>query len=283
MREIGVGLVGYGYAGSVFHAPLIESVPGLRLVAVASGNEAKLRADRPEVSRDGTPEALFARPEVGLVVIATPNATHFDLARQALQAGKHVVVDKPFTVTLAEAEELARLASHSGLLLSVFHNRRWDSDFLTLRQLLGRERLGEVSYFESRFDRHRPQVRDRWRERAGPGSGLWYDLGPHLVDQALQLFGMPSAVEATLEIQRHGAQAVDCFRVQLTYPRPRVVLRAGMLGIDNGPRFVVQGSRGHYLKCGLDVQEEALKRGEPPDQAAKGLDSRPWCVDTAWA
>lgn len=140
---------------------------------------------------------------------------------------------------------------------------------------MGGQRLGEVSYLESRFDRYRPQVRDRWRERAGPGSGLWYDLGPHLVDQALQLFGMPSSVEATFEIQRHGAQAVDYFRVQLKYPRLRVVLQAGMLGIDNGLRFVVQGSRGHYLKCGLDVQEEALTRGERPDQAARGLDDRP--------
>lgn len=274
-QAIGVGLIGYGYAGSVFHAPLIGCVPGLRLAAVASGSPAKVKADWPDVPVDASPAGLLARPEVALVVIATPNHLHFDLARQALLAGKHVVVDKPFALASEEADELVRLAGRRQLFLSAFHNRRWDSDFLTLRRLLQAGRLGRVSYFESRFERFRPQVRDRWRERADDGGGLWYDLGPHLVDQALQLFGMPSTVDGALEMQRHGARADDYFRVQLIYPQMRVVLQASMLGCDDGPRFIVQGSGGHYVKYGFDPQEAALKRGERPGSAAWGSDPRP--------
>jgi predicted dehydrogenase len=181
-------------------------------------------------------------------------------------------VDKPFTVTLDEAGELRSLADRLGLLLSVFHNRRWDADFLTLRSLLNDGRLGQITYLESRFERFRPLVRDRWRERAGAGGGLWYDIGPHLLDQALQLFGRPASVQGTLEIQRYAAEAVDYFRVVLMYPGLRVVLQGGMLGIDGGPRLIVQGSKGCYVKHGFDPQEEALKRGENPSHPDWGKD-----------
>ena len=187
MKEtLDVALIGYGYAGKTFHAPLIASVPGLRLAAVGSRDPAKVHADRPAVVVERDAADLLAMP-IDLVVIATPNDTHFDLARRALAAGKHVVVDKPFTVTLAEARELAALAKQRGRILSVFHNRRWDGDFLTVRRLIASGALGDVAYFESHFDRYRPRVRARWREQPGGGGGLWYDLGPHLVDQALQL------------------------------------------------------------------------------------------------
>ena len=209
MQEtLSVALLGYGYAGRTFHAPLIVSVPGLRLTAVGSGNPAKVHVDLPEADV-GTVEEVLARPGIDVVVIATPNDTHVDLARRALEAGKHVVVDKPFTLTLAEARELALLAGRTGRQLSVFHNRRWDADFLTVQRLIAGGELGEIVHFEAHFDRYRPEVRPRRRETSVPGGGLWYDLGPHLVDQALRLFGPPSAVYGDLTRQREGAQAID--------------------------------------------------------------------------
>src|SRR3954462_14666444 len=192
--------------------------------------------------------AVVAQADLDLVVIATPNDTHADLARRALEAGRHVVVDKPFTLTLAEARELAHLAARAGRVLSVFHNRRWDADFLTLRRLVADGTLGEVLALESRFDRFRPEVRKRWREAAIPGGGLWYDLGPHLVDQALRLFGPPSAVYGDLARQREGAEAVDYAHVLLRYPRLRVILHAGMLVPGETPRFTLHGTLGSYVK-----------------------------------
>ena len=268
-----VALLGYGYAGKTFHAPLIASVPGLRLAAVGTGDPAKVRADLPDVAT-GTALEVLARPEVDVAVIATPNATHADLARRALDAGKHVVVDKPFTLTLAEARELTRRATRAGRQLSVFHNRRWDADFLTVRRLVAGGELGEVVHFEAHFDRYRPEVRRRWREAAVPGGGLWHDLGPHLIDQALQLFGPPLAVYGDLARQRAGAEAVDHAHVLLRYPRLRVILHAGMLVPGETPRFTLHGTLGSYVKHGLDTQEDALKRGERPGGPDWGADPR---------
>ncbi|NTW97119.1 MAG: oxidoreductase, partial [Oscillochloris sp.] len=216
-RPLRVGLAGYGFAGKTFHAPLIAETPGLVLFAVASSDPAKVHADWPGVAVLPSPEALCAHPEVDLVVVATPNATHHQIARAALLAGKPVVVDKPFTVSIAEAEDLAALADERGLMLAVFHNRRWDSDFLTLRRLIESGRLGRVVYLESHFDRFRPTVRQRWREQAGPGGGIWYDLGPHLIDQALLLFGPPESLYADIGAQRDGASTDDYFHVTLRY------------------------------------------------------------------
>ncbi len=193
-----VGLVGYGYAGKTFHAPLLGTAPGITLAAIASSKPDVVLADWPEVTVYPTPEALIAAAEIDLVVIATPNDTHAPLASAALAAGKHVVVDKPFTLTVAEAEALQAQAAQVGRVLSVFHNRRWDADFLGLQQLLASGRLGRVTEFTSRFDRYRPEVRQRWREAATIGAGIWYDLGPHLIDQALTLFGLPDAISADL-------------------------------------------------------------------------------------
>ena len=195
---IRVGLVGYGYASKTFHAPLISGTPGLALTTVSSSDAAKVHADWPGAKVVSAAGELLNDPEIDLVVIATPNDTHFPLAKAALEAGKHAVVDKPFTVPLSQARELESLAKHCGRVLSVFHNRRWDSDFLTVRTLIDEGLLGEVCYFESHFDRFRPQVRQRWREQAGPGSGIWYDLGPHLLDQAVVLFGLPVSITVDL-------------------------------------------------------------------------------------
>ncbi|MBO1435621.1 oxidoreductase [Meiothermus sp. CFH 77666] len=265
-RPIHVALIGYGFAGRVFHAPIIQNVPGLRLVTVASSKPEKVKSDWPDLWVSESIEEVINHSELDLVVIATPNATHFDLARRALQAGKHVVVDKPFTILASEARALASLAAERGKVLSVYQNRRWDGDFLTLRKLVLQGVLGEVVYLESHFDRYRPEVQNRWRDQAGPGSGLWYDLGPHLADQALELFGMPQAVYADIAQQRYQAQAPDYFHVLLRYPRLRVVLHASALVPGGSPRFVVHGTEASFASRGLDGQEALLKQGLRPGQ-----------------
>ncbi|VEI69942.1 oxidoreductase [Serratia rubidaea] len=269
-----VGLVGYGYASKTFHAPLIAGTPGLELAAVVSSDAGKVHADWPALPVVSEPQALFNDPTLDLIVIPTPNDTHYPLAQQALAAGKHVVVDKPFTVTLSQARALQQQAQQRGLLLSVFHNRRWDSDFLTLKTLLQEGSLGEVVYFESHFDRFRPQVRQRWREQGGAGSGIWYDLGPHLIDQALQLFGKPQTLFVDLGQLRPGSQSVDYFHALLQYGKRRVVLHGSMLAAAEGPRYVVHGTQGSYIKYGLDPQEDRLKAGERLPQADWGYDMR---------
>lgn len=273
-HRLRAALVGYGYAGRTFHAPLLAGTPGIELVAIASSNPERVHADFPDCPVLDFPE-LTKTGEIDLVVIATPNASHFELAWAALKAGKHVVVDKPFTRTSAEATRLIEFAATQQRMLTVFHNRRWDSDFLTLRSVMDSGQLGAIASFESRFDRFRPDVRDRWRERAGPGTGTWYDLGPHLVDQALVLFGVPDAVTGDLALQRPGAAAPDYFHVTLRYPRCRVLLSSSYLAADPGPRFRVFGHLASFVKHGQDLQESALVRGERPGSPLWGNDPVP--------
>lgn len=275
LPPLNVALVGYGYAGKVFHAPLVAHVPGLRLHAVVSGDPGRVHADFPDARVFADPLDAFADDALDLVVVAAPNAVHASLAVAALEAGRHVVVDKPFAATLAEASAVVDATARTGRIASVFHNRRWDADFLALRALVDEGSLGEVVEFHSHFDRFRPQVPDRWRERAGAGAGLWFDLGPHLVDQALQLFGMPLAVQADIAIQRDGAVVDDFFHVVLRYPRLRAVLHAGALVPAHGLRFAVHGTRGSFTKHGLDVQEAALRDGVAPGAPGWGRDPRP--------
>lgn len=270
-----VALVGYGLAGRVFHAPLIAATPGLALHTVVSSNADKVHADLPGVRVVAEPQVACADSAIDLVVIASPNATHAPLAIAALQAGRHVVVDKPFAIDLAEAQTVAAAADASGRMLAVFHNRRWDADFLALRALLAAGDLGEIAEVHSHFDRFRPVVPDRWRERTGPGAGLWLDLGPHLVDQALQLFGLPDAVQADIAIQRAGAEVDDFFHVVLRYPRLRVVLHAGALVPGAGLRFAVHGTGGSWFKHGLDPQEAALRAGGAPGADGWGVETTP--------
>ena len=273
MQTLNVGLVGYGLAGSVFHAPLIRSVEGLRLTHVASSVAAKVHGDLPDVQVVASPQALFRLPQVDLVVIATPNLMHFPLAKEALLAGKHVVVDKPFVIRAAEGEELARLAVEQGRVLSVFHNRRWDNDFLTVREVIASGLLGAVHTYEAHFDRYRPDVRDRWREQDLPGSGLLYDLGSHLIDQALCLFGPPRTVRGETAVQRPEGKSVDWFRVTLEQEGVRSVLRAGSLVRSPGPRYQIHGATGSFLKHGIDSQEEALRQGQRPGDPGWGRDT----------
>ncbi len=266
-----VALVGYGYAGKLFHAALIGAVPGLRLHVVGSNRPEAVRADWPD-ARVCPPEAAAVHPEADLVVIAAPNDRHAALAEAALRAGKHVVVDKPFTVTLAEARHLARVARETGRLLSVFQNRRWDSDFLAVRAVLASGAIGEAMHVEAHFDRYRPQVRTRWREQAGQGTGIWFDLGPHLVDQALVLLGLPDLVSASFARQRPGAETPDWAHVVLQYGERRAILHASMLVAGGAPRWIVHGTRGSFVKRGMDQQEAQLLAGMAPGAAGWGTD-----------
>jgi predicted dehydrogenase len=279
MLEIGkpirVGLIGYGYAGKTFHAPLIRSVPGLELVLVGSSKLDAVLADLPGLTVCSAREEVATHDGVDLVVIASPNDSHFSLAVEALQAGKHVVIDKPFTVTLAEARSLVELAQKQGRLLSVFHNRRWESEFLATKSIVEGGVLGEISHYESHIDRYRPTVRQRWREDTGPGAGLWFDLGPHLIDSALQLFGLPQSVNASFAVQRKGGKTNDWAHVQLNFEQLRAVLHVSLLVSGGWPRSVLHGTLGSWAKYGADVQEKQLVAGVAPVTSGFGYDPDP--------
>src|SRR2546425_1951713 len=265
---LNVGLVGFGFAGKTFHAPVIRVVEGLRLTTIVQrhgGGAPDPRYAAVEFVR--SVDELLSRA-LDLVVIATPNTSHHPIAKQCLQAGRHVVIDKPFTTTVAEAEDLVQLAEAKRRVLSAYQNRRYVGDFVTLQSLLSEGVLGRVTMFQSHFDRFRPELRPgAWREQAQPGSGIWFDLGPHLLDQALVLFGTPQAVAADIRVEREGAAADDAFDVTLHYPRMRALLRASMLALSPGPTFAVHGTNGSFVKYGLDPQEAALKSGRTPDES----------------
>jgi predicted dehydrogenase len=274
-NTVRVGLVGYGYAGHSLHAPLIRATPGLRITAVASRHASKVHATLGADVAVCDPQQIARRDDVDLIVLASPNDAHHPGALAALRAGKHVVVDKPFALDAAQAQELIDVAQAGQRLLSVFHNRRWDSDFLTLRHVLAQGRLGRVVEFSAHFDRYRPLVRQRWREGTGPGAGLWLDLGPHLLDQAVQLFGSPSSIRLDQASLRDGAQADDWFEAVLFWSAGphaglRARLHASTLAAQPGPRFAVHGTLGSFTVEGLDGQEDVLKTGQRPDTVPAG-------------
>ena len=268
-----IALVGYGLAGKVFHAPLIGATDGLALAAVVSRDADKVHADVPGVPVVGDLGEVLGDAAIDLVVIATPDALHGQQALAALGAGKHVLIDKPFAPTLAEARQVAARAAERGRLAAVFQNRRWDADFLTLRRLIAEGALGEIVQFESHFDRYRPGLTGLWKERRD--AGVWQDLGPHLVDQALQLFGLPQAVTLDLGIQRPGGPAPDYAHALLRYDRLRVILHMSQLIQASSLRFAVHGTGGSYIKHGLDPQEAQAKAGLTPQDAGWGVDQLP--------
>jgi scyllo-inositol 2-dehydrogenase (NADP+) len=271
MDAIPVGLVGYGVAGSFFHAPLIRGTPRLRLASVVTSRREQVER-LPGVRAVSGVAELLADASIQLVTVASPTSTHFEIARAALLAGKHVVVDKPLALTPSEGDELIELARKQGRILSVYQNRRWDGDFLTIKRCISSGWLGTVYHYEAHYDRYRVEVRPRWREQPGPGSGILYDLGPHLIDQALQLFGLPLAVTADVFAQRPGAQAIDYFHLVLHYVRMRAILHGSMLTPRSGPHFAVHGDGGSFVKYGMDLQEEALKAGGMPGDPGWGAD-----------
>ncbi|MFD3912836.1 Gfo/Idh/MocA family oxidoreductase [Streptomyces sp. NPDC058603] len=266
-----VGLVGYGLAGSVFHAPLIAATDGLVLDTVVTSSPERreqARAEFPDVRFAASPDELWQRADsLDLIVIASPNKTHVPIATAALKAGLPVVVDKPIAGSAAEARELAALAEERGLLLSVFQNRRWDNDFLTLARLVAAGELGDVQRFESRFERWRPQLKGGWRESGAPEEigGLLYDLGSHVVDQALVLFGPAVRVYAEADVRRPGAETDDDTFIAITHANGvRSHLYASATTAQLGPRFRVLGSVAGYVKHGLDPQEADLREGRRP-------------------
>jgi scyllo-inositol 2-dehydrogenase (NADP+) len=270
---IGVGLIGYGLAGAVFHAPLIEATAGLRLAGIVTsdaGRQAEAQRARPgAVLFESTAQLWDAASQLDLIVVASPNKTHVPLALEALALGLHVVVDKPLAPTAAEGRRLIEEARQRGRMLTVFHNRRGDGDFLTIRRMLSEDALGTPQLFESRLDLWRPVPKPGWREKVGPeeAGGLLYDLGSHLIDQALVLFGPASHVYSELDHRRPSVEVEDDVFVALTHSSGvRSHLFMSAVAGQLGPRFRVLGSRAAYVKYGLDVQEAALRdnRGLPP-------------------
>jgi scyllo-inositol 2-dehydrogenase (NADP+) len=211
--------------------------------------------------------STIADPTIDLIVVATPDATHYDLAEAALKAGKHVVVDKPFTTDGDGAERLIQLAARTGKVLTPFHNRRWDGDFLTVAEVCRSGSLGEIAVFEAHWDRFQPEVAQTWREVAGSRAGTLWNLGPHLIDQALMLFGMPEAIQADIAAQRTGAKVDDYFLLTLHYGKMRAILGSSNLVHAARPRFAVHGHLGSFVKFGLDAQEQRLKSGGDPRSA----------------
>jgi len=267
---IKVGLIGYGFGGAVFHAPMICAVPGLELSVIYTSNEEKVRLTYPDVKVTTNLDEIWNNTDIDLIVISTPNSTHYELAKRALETGKHIVIDKPFVIDIAEGEKLIELARVKGKHLSVYQSRRWDSDFKTVRQLITEGTLGEIYTFEAHYDRFRPEVKERWKERNEPGSGTLYDLGSHLIDQALLLFGKPLTVTADCLSQREGSKVDDYFHVILGYGSCRVILHSSSLVRGRGPRFQIHGSKASFIKFGEDAQERQLLAGQRPGMPGWG-------------
>ena len=271
---IDVGLIGFGLAGRAFHAQVIRAVPGLRLAAILQRSGDDAAEKYPDVRVVRTVEELLAISEIRLVVIATPNDSHFPLAQQCLAAGRDVLVDKPFTATFAEAVELVEFAKQKGRLLTVYQNRRYDGDFQAIHQLVASGALGRIVRFETNYDRFRPQLKaGAWRERSGPGTGIFFDIAPHLIDHGLLLFGLPDAITADIRIERDGAVVDDAFDVAFHYPRGlRADLRSSILAAAPRPRFTLLGTRGAFVKQTVDPQESNLRRGHIPTDTAWGAE-----------
>jgi len=271
---IEVGLIGYGLAGRAFHAPVIRAVPGLHLAAILQRNGSEAAENYPDVRIVRSLEELLAIKEIRLVVIATPNDTHYPFARQCLAAGRDVIVDKPFTTTLEEAISLVQFAKDKGRLLTVYQNRRYDGDFQAIRQLVEAGTLGRIVRFETSYDRYRPQLKPgAWRETQRPGSGILFDIAPHLLDHAMVLFGLPQAVTADVRIERENAAADDAFDIMLHYSNGlRAVLRSCILAAAPRPRFVLFGTQGSFVKQSFDPQEANLRRGFIPADTAWGAE-----------
>lgn len=264
-ERIKTALVGFGKAGEFLHAPFIKNNPSFELVTIVERTPKHAAAAYPDAQIVRSYEEVLTDPDIELIVLATPNATHASYAEHALTAGKHVVVDKPFTIHAADAKRLHELSSKTGKHIFVYQNRRWDGDFLTVKKILKEKILGDIFTIESRFDRYRPEPRTTyWKESDVLGNGLWYDLGPHLMDQAFQLFGQPDSYRADIKKQRTGAVGIDYFDVTFVYGKLQYCIHAGMLEKEPTPRWTITGSEGTYIKYGVDPQEACLNAGEQP-------------------
>ena len=262
MTTINVGLLGYGNAGRVFHAPLIMAEARMSLHSI--GSRSFVDKSTPPGVRQASIDTVIADPEIDLIVVATPNDSHASLAQAALKAGKHVVVDKPFALNEGEAQATIDTARQADRLFSVFQNRRWDGGFLTVQKAIGDGQLGALSFGAFHFDRFAPEIKDRWREWDQPGAGILYDLGPHLFDQVMMIFGTPDAVTTSLAHQRPGAIVDDFFHAIFDYGQSRVTAHASSLMPAHGPRIALYGEQASLFQFGFDGQEDALKSGQVP-------------------
>ncbi|OUS76653.1 oxidoreductase [Paenibacillus sp. MY03] len=271
-NQIRVGLIGYGFAGKTFHAPVITSVPGLELSKVVERRSQLSKARYPWIEVVSSVEELYSDPTIDLVVVTTPSTNHVEFTRDALLADKHVVVEKPFTATSQEAIQLIELAKERNKVLSIFHNRRWDGDFLTVKSIVQQGLLGKLSDCEFHWDGFNPVMKsDNWRDKKGPATGVFYDLGSHFIDQAVQLFGTPDTITGDIRITRDGGITDDYFDVSLGYSHNlKVVLKSSRIVREPSPRYTLHGSKGSFVKYGIDPQEAALIAGESPS------DSKNW-------
>jgi predicted dehydrogenase len=277
INKIRVGLASFGMSGKIFHAPLLAHRNDYILSHIIERSTDYAASIYPHVRIGRTFEELLNNSDIDLVIVNTPDHTHFEFARLALEHGKHVVVEKPFTQTVGQARILTKLAREKNKLLSVFHNRRWDGDFLTVQDIVRQKKLGRLVEFISHYDRYRPIVQhSSWKEQSMSGTGLLYNLGSHMIDQALVLFGMPDAVTAHLKIIRQQAEVDDWYEVRLHYPDLSVRLNGSYLVPEAGPRYVLHGTEGSFIKSGIDPQEDELKKGTIPGGPGWGLENEKW-------
>ncbi|MBC7827336.1 MAG: oxidoreductase [Chitinophagaceae bacterium] len=263
--KIKVGLVGFGISAKVFHAPFLTTLTGYELISVVERTKNESQKSYPFVNVVRSIDELIADPAIDLIVITTPNETHLPYALQALQGNKHVVLEKPFANSSGEAMQLVEAAKKSSKIVSVYQNRRYVSDFLTIKEIVEKKLLGETHEFISHYDRYRAEAKpNAWREEPKPGSGVLYDLGPHLIDQALYFFGLPQTIAADIRMQRPHSKVDDYFDLQLNFGFTKVILHAGMLVREPGPRYMIHGTKGSFIKYGEDPQEAALKNGSLP-------------------
>ncbi len=276
LRPIQTAILSYGMSGEVFHGPLIHANAGFNLAVVVQRSSEKAKQHYPAVKVVKTVLEVIEDPSIELVVINTPNETHFDFTTKALMAGKHVVVEKPFTVTTKEADDLITLAAKQKKTLTVFQNRRWDGDFLTVQKVLSNKWLGKVVEFEAHYDRFRNYIEaNTWKEEAGLGTGILYNLGSHMLDQILVLFGMPKEIDARIGIQRPGGKVDDFYDLRLQYEGLNVIVKSSYLVREQGPRYIVNGTEGTFLGSnGVDPQEQALKDKKIPGSAGWGIHAR---------
>jgi predicted dehydrogenase len=276
-RIIGVGIASFGLSGKVFHAPLIKHNKRFAIKRIIERSKDEASALYPDAVVSRSIDDLLNDEAIELVVVNTPDKTHFEFAKRAIQAGKHLVVEKPFTQTVAQGEELIALAHEKGLMLTVFQNRRWDGDFLTVHEIIKKKMLGRLVDFESHYDRYRYAfLPDTWKEQSDAGAELVYNLGSHMIDQALVLFGMPEAVTAHIRIVRSRSVVDDWYDIKLHYRDLTVCTKSSYLVRELGPRYILHGTLGSFIKHGLDPQEEALKQGRSPGEADWGKEQQEW-------
>ena len=275
MNPIKTALLSYGMSGEIFHAPLLAVNPGFALTSIVQRSSEKARQRYPYVKIAKQVSDVINDDAIELIVINTPNESHYPYATQALEAGKHVIVEKPFTVTLREADDLIALAKKKNKVLTVFQNRRWDGDFMTVKKVVENKWVGKIAEFELHYDRYRNYIEaNTWKEEQGPGSGILYNLGSHMLDQVLALFGMPVEVDARVGIQRPNGKVEDFYDIRMQYKDFHAIVKSSYLVREATPRYILHGTDGSFIKYGIDPQEQSLKDGKVPGTSGWGTDAK---------